>query len=154
MPPHSALRIPHSIEPNLKQALKLVMDLMPIHGPSGQEAGVAKYITQRLRKAGVPAAAITTDNAHRKSPLKGEIGNLICKLPGTVKGPRRMLMAHMDTVPLCVGCKPVRRGDVVQSADPSTGLGADDRAGAAVVLNTAVEILEHKLPHPPLTFFW
>jgi tripeptide aminopeptidase len=102
----------------------------------------------------VPAAAITTDNAHRKSPLKGEVGNLICKLPGTTKGPRRMLMAHMDTVPLCVGCKPVRKGDVVQSSDPSTGLGADDRAGAAVVLNTAVEILERRLPHPPLTFFW
>lgn len=145
---------PAAPEPDLKQALRLVMDLMPIRGPSGQEAGVVEYISARLRKAGVPAAAIATDNAHRKSPLKGEVGNLICKLPGTLKGPRRMLMAHMDTVPLCVGCKPVLRGDVVQSADPATGLGADDRAGAAVVLNTAVEIIERGLPHPPLTFFW
>jgi tripeptide aminopeptidase len=39
-------------------------------------------------------------------------------------------------------------------ADPSTGLGADDRAGVAVVLNTALEILERGLPHPRLTFCW
>jgi len=42
----------------------------------------------------------------------------------------------MDTVPICVGAKPVRKGNVVRSADPKTGLGADDRAGVAVVLNT------------------
>jgi tripeptide aminopeptidase len=63
-------------------------------------------------------------------------------------------MAHMDTVPICVGAKPVRKGDVVRSADPATGLGADDRAGVAVVLNAALEILERDLPHPPLTFFF
>ncbi len=63
-------------------------------------------------------------------------------------------MAHMDTVPICVGAKPVRKGNTVRSADSSTGLGADDRAGVAVVLNAALEILRHKLPHPPLTFFW
>jgi tripeptide aminopeptidase len=152
--PRSALGASQGPEPDLKQAMKLVMELMPIVGPSGQEAGVVEYITGRLREVGVPMSAITTDQAHRKSPLKGEIGNLICKLPGTLKAPRRMLMAHMDTVPLCVGCKPVRKGEVVQSADPKTGLGADDRAGAAVVLNSALEIVQRGLPHPPLTFFW
>jgi tripeptide aminopeptidase len=134
--------------------MKLVMDLMAIPGPSGQEGRVAAYLIDRLREAGVPASAISTDNAHRKSPLKGEVGNLICKLPGTLKAPRRLLMAHMDTVPLCVGAKPVRRGDIVQSADKATGLGADDRAGAAVVLTSALEIVRRGLPHPPLTFFW
>jgi tripeptide aminopeptidase len=63
-------------------------------------------------------------------------------------------MAHMDTVPLCVGSRPVRRGDVVQPADKHTGLGADDRAGVAVVLSAAIEIATRKLPHPPLVFFW
>jgi tripeptide aminopeptidase len=60
----------------------------------------------------------------------------------------------MDTVPTCLGSRPVRRGKQIQSADPSTGLGADDRAGVTVVLNTALEILERGLPHPPLTFCW
>jgi tripeptide aminopeptidase len=63
-------------------------------------------------------------------------------------------MAHTDTVPICVGSKPERDGDFVRSADSTTGLGADDRAGCAVVLNTLLEIVERKLPHPPLTFLW
>ena len=43
---------------------------------------------------------------------------------------------------------------MVVSGDPTTGLGADDRAGVAVVLHAALEILRRKLPHPPLTFCW
>jgi tripeptide aminopeptidase len=63
-------------------------------------------------------------------------------------------MAHLDTVPICVGSQPKRKGNFVQSADARTGLGADDRAGVAVVLSAALAILKHKLPHPPLVFFW
>ena len=130
------------------------MQLMAIVGTSGKEAAVVDYVTSQLRKAGVPASAISTDNANKKSPLKGQTGNLICKLPGSLPGKRRLLMAHLDTVPLCQGCKPVLKGDFVASADPTTGLGADDRAGVAVVLGAALEIVRRNLPHPPLTFFW
>lgn len=130
------------------------MAMMAIPGKSGQEGQIVEFTRDRLRKAGVPAAAITTDQVHRKTPLAGEIGNLICKLPGTRRGPRRMLVGHVDTVPLCVGSKPVLRGRLVQSADKTTGLGADDRAGAAVLLASALEIVSRDLSHPPLTFFW
>jgi len=82
------------------------------------------------------------------------VGNLICRLPGTHPGPRRMLLAHVDTVPLCEGAVPVRRGRWIVPADPTTGLGADDRAGAAAVLAAATEILRRRLPHPPLVFVW
>ncbi|HEX5445414.1 MAG TPA: M20/M25/M40 family metallo-hydrolase, partial [Pirellulales bacterium] len=123
-------------------------------GKSGEERHVAEYITRQLRKAGVPASAITSDDANRHTPYHGQVGNLVCTLPGTVRGQRRLLMAHLDTVPLCVGCRPVRKRGVVQSADPATGLGADDRAGCAVVLTAALEIVRRRLPHPPLTFFW
>jgi tripeptide aminopeptidase len=60
----------------------------------------------------------------------------------------------MDTVPVCLGAKPVVAGKYVKSADPKTGLGGDDRAGVAVVLSTALEILRRKLPHPPLTLLF
>ncbi len=106
-----------------------------------------------MRRAGASASAIRSDQAHRHTPLKGSVGNLVFKLPGTLRGPRRLLMAHMDTVPLCVGSKPVVKGNTVHSAG-KTGLGADDRAGCAVVLTAALEILRRKLPHPPLTFLW
>lgn len=143
-----------TLEPDQPRAFKLVMAMMAIPGRSGQEAEVARYVIEQLLAAGALAEAIETDEAHRKSPIKGQIGNLIFKLPGTVRGPRRLLMAHLDTVPICIGARPVLKGKRVHSADRATGLGGDDRAGAAVVLNTALEILQHKLPHPPLTFLW
>src|SRR5690606_32378559 len=125
-----------------------------ISGRSGEETAVADFIRQQLLAAGASQEAITTDNAHKKTPIAGEIGHLIFKLPGTVRAPRRMLMAHIASVPICVGSNPKREGRFVRSANPKTGLGADNRAGAAVVLNTALEILQRGLPHPPLTFLW
>jgi tripeptide aminopeptidase len=136
------------------RALDLVMRLMAIPGKSGEETGVVELITDELRRVGAKAADIEIDDVTKRSPLGGNVGNLIFKLPGTLAGPRRLLMAHMDTVPLCVGSRPVRKGAYVHSADPTTGLGADDRAGCAVVLSAALAILRNKLPHPPLTFFW
>ncbi|MCY2993521.1 MAG: M20/M25/M40 family metallo-hydrolase [Planctomycetota bacterium] len=140
--------------PNVKRAFDLLWRLLPIPGRSGQESQVAEFVRQQLLAAGAPASAVRCDTAHRRSPLEGDTGNLILKLPGTRRAPRRMLSAHLDTVPICVGCRPVRQGDLVRPADPQTGLGADDRAGTAVILNTALEIIERDLPHPPLTFCW
>ena len=76
------------------------------------------------------------------------------RLPGTKPGRRRLLLAHVDTVPLCHGARPVRRGRYIVPADKRTGLGADDRAGTAVLLSVALEILGHNRPHPPLSFLW
>lgn len=141
-------------EPNLARAFELVMKLMAIPGRSGEENLVAEFIREHLVAAGLPDAIISVDKANSKTPLAGNVGNLIVKLPGTLRAPRRMLSAHMDTVPLCIGSQPKREGDFVRSANPATALGADDRAGAAVVLNTLLEIVERQLPHPPLTFCW
>ena len=140
--------------PDLAAARRTVLELLAISGGSGHEQAVADSIVKRLKAAGCPAAAIMFDKAHTKTPLKGDCGNLIVKLPGTVKAPRRLFIAHMDTVPVCLGAKPVVAGRFVKSADPKTGLGGDDRAGVGVVLTTALEILSRGLPHPPLTFFF
>jgi tripeptide aminopeptidase len=139
---------------NEKAAISRVTKMMAIPGKSGEERAIADFIKSELQKAGVPASAIQHDSAHRKSHLGGQVGNLIVKLPGTVKRPRRLLMGHIDTVPLCVGCRPVRDGDLIRPKDPTTALGGDNRAGAGVVLMTALEILKRKLPHPPLTLLW
>lgn len=139
---------------NLKSATDLVTKMMAISGKSGHEKQVVDFIVGQLTAAGLPESAISNDNAHKKSYIGGEIGNLIVKLPGTVRAPRRLLMGHIDTVPLCVGCRPVRDGDFIRPKDSTTALGGDNRAGASVVLNAALEILKHDLPHPPLTLFW
>ena len=127
-----------------EQATKLLMKLLAIQGPSGGETRVVKFIRQQLHKAGVPVSALKNDKAHRRSALGGEVGNLILRIPGTVRAPRRMLSAHLDTVPICVGTKPKRHGDRIDSVDPQTGLGGDNRAGVAVLLSTA------RSPYTPL----
>ena len=148
----------HSIQPDLAVARRVVLDLLGIQGVSGREKEVADRICHWLLEAGCPKSSISFDSAHTRTPLKGNVGNLIVKLPGTLPGlqsaPRRLLMAHMDTVPVCVGAKPIVVGRTIKSEDPTTGLGADDRAGVAVVLSTAIQILRSNLPHPPLTFFF
>lgn len=145
---------PTAPEPDLIRAVDLVMRLMEIPGRSGEEATVARFITDRLLAAGAEAAWIRSDTAHRRTPIAGNTGNLILSLPGTIRGPRRLLTSHMDTVPICLGSRPKQSNGFVRSADPKTGCGADDRAGVATTLTAAVEILERKLPHPPLTFCW
>ncbi|MFC1757372.1 M20/M25/M40 family metallo-hydrolase [Planctomycetota bacterium] len=132
----------------------LLMELLAIPGKSGDEGACADYICNQLKSAGAKDAWIRFDKANKKAPIDGQVGNLIVKIPGAMRAPRRMLVAHMDTVPICVGCKPVRKGRMVRSADPKTGLGADNRAGVAVTLAAALEILKNDLPHPPLTFLW
>ena len=152
IPPTASIDEP--FEPNLGRAFDLVMQLMAIPGKTGQEQEVADCIIKQLHGAGAPAAAIKTDNAHRRTPVPGQLGNLALRLPGTTRGPRRLLSAHLDTVPICVGSQPVRQGNIVRSANPKSGLGADNRAGCAVLLSAAIEILTRQLPHPPLTFCW
>jgi len=135
-------------------AIRRVMSAMAIPGKSGGELPAAEFIRKSLIDAGANPKHITTDSANRSTPIPSETGNLIFTLPGTIRAPRRMLMAHMDTVPICVGSNPVRKGNIGRSSDPATGLGADDRAGVATVLTAATEILKQGPPHPPLTFLW
>lgn len=141
------------------KATELVMQLMAVPGGPGQEGAVQQLIKDKLLAAGVPASAMQNDTAHKKSSLGGEVGNLIVKLPGAgpasiKRAPRRLFSAHTDTVPICVGCRPVRKGNTVTSADSKTGLGGDDRAGCAVVLSTALSLLRAGQPHPPLTLLF
>lgn len=142
--------------PNIDSAAALdrVLKMMAIRGGSGHEESVAEFLTEQLRGAGIPANAIATDDAHRRSPNGGNVGNLIVRLPGTIRTPRRLLMAHMDTVPICIGCEPTIDGELVRSANPQTGLGADNRSGCAVLLTAALEVAARGIPHPPLTFLW
>ncbi len=127
---------------------------MEIPGPSGDEQAVAQFIQAELKTAGADPRGIVMDAAHRRTPIAGNTGNLIYRLPGSVRGPRRLLMAHMDTVPLCVGCRPIKKGNLVRSSNPNTGVGADNRAGVAAILTAVTKILRDGLPQPPLTFLW
>jgi tripeptide aminopeptidase len=110
-------------------------------------------VSDDLKKVGVPASAIRFDDANKRIPVPTETGNLIVVLPGTRPGPRLLFATHLDTVPLCAGAKPKRKGDRIVS-DGSTALGGDNRTGCAVLVALAETVLKHKLPHPPITLLF
>ncbi len=137
-----------------KQALINLLDLLEVEGPTGQESKVVAAITKKLLDAGCKKAWIKTDDAHKRLGKEYEIGNLIVKMPGTIKNaPRIMFSAHMDTVPLCKGAVPVVKGNRVVPKG-KTGLGGDDRSGCAAIITMAEVLLKHKLPHPPITLLF
>ena len=135
---------------NKGNALNHLLDLLAVEGSTGQESKVVEAITKKLKAAGCKAAWIKTDDAHKRLGDGYEIGNLIVKLPGTVKAPRILFSAHMDTVPLCKGAEPVVKGNRI-IAKGKTGLGGDDRSGCAAIATLAETLLKNKIPHPPIT---
>ncbi|MEE8638537.1 MAG: M20/M25/M40 family metallo-hydrolase [Candidatus Margulisiibacteriota bacterium] len=80
----------------------------------------------------------------------GEVGNLIVEIPGReIKKPRILLNAHLDTVSPGKKIKPIERRGYITSTG-MTVLGADNKAGVAVILEILRILKEKKLPHPPI----
>jgi tripeptide aminopeptidase len=130
-------------------ALKLLMELLQNAGPSGKEMPSLRYIEKHLRTLRLPGMALRYDNAHKRIG-QGEVGNLLVILPGTQRGQRRLLCAHVDVVDMVAGCQPVIRGKRVVPKG-GTALGGDNCAGAAAILYALTRIGREKLPHPPLS---
>ena len=97
-----------------RKAVDLVTELIAVDGVSGEEEEIADLVVEKARRAGVPAAWIARDGAHRRSPAGGKCGNVIITLPGTRRAPRLMFSAHLDTVEIARGSVPVREGDRIR----------------------------------------
>jgi tripeptide aminopeptidase len=132
--------------------LGTLLELLSLPGKSGQERLIADYVKAALIGIGVPSDCVFEDDAYERTAIRGDAGNLIVRLPGTRPGPRRLFTAHMDTVPICVGAKPVVEEGHITSEDPQTGLGGDDRTGVGVLLETITALVARRAPHPPTTF--
>ncbi len=134
-------------------ATEMLIRLLAIDSVTGFEAAIGAAIVDELEKVGVPASAIRYDTVHQRIKLPTEVGNLIVDLPGSKPGPRLLFSTHMDTVPLCKGAKPRREGDRIVS-DGTTALGGDNGTGCAVLIALAKTLIDHKLPHPPITMLF
>ncbi len=134
-------------------AEELLMRFLAVEGVTGEEAAIAAAVAESLVNAGVPSSAIRYDSVHERIPLPTQTGNLLVELPGTRPGPRLLFSTHLDTVPLCAGAKPSRRGDHIVS-DGTTALGGDNRTGCAVLVTMVETLLKHELPHPPITLLF
>jgi tripeptide aminopeptidase len=132
------------------RALDRLLHFLAIEGITGQEARIGQAVVQVLAELGVPAEHVRFDRVHEKIPLPTQTGNLIVRLPGTRPGAPRLFSTHLDTVPLCAGAVPERRGGRIVSGG-NTALGGDNRTGVACLVTLIATLLQRRLPHPPLT---
>lgn len=120
--------------------------IVPIDNPSGREALIRARIAEVLSTLGIHEQ--TVDAA----------GNLFVRVPGDAARETIMLSAHMDSVPPCEGIVPVRdtRSDrpIIRS-EGRTILGADDKAGIAVILEIVERLSSQGFAanHPLELFF-
>jgi len=140
-------------EINSDRAISNLMDLLAAEGPSGGEGPVAQRVKEKLLAAGCKPAWIRENAGKKRLPKEYSTGNLIVKIPGTLRGPRILFSAHLDTVPICQGAVPVRKGNRIIPKG-KTGLGGDNRASVAAIVTMAQAILQNDLPRPPLTLLF
>ena len=130
-----------------------LLRFLSVDGITGREEAIGREVVQALTDLGVPESHLRFDKVHEKIPLPTQTGNLIVNLPGTRPGPRRLFMTHLDTVPLCAGAIPVRKGGRIVAAG-KTALGGDNRTGVACLVTLIATLLEKSLPHGPMTFLF
>ena len=127
---------------NSARLLETFLDLVKIDSLSLHERRVGNYICILLSSLGLQ---VRIDDAAEK--IGGEFGNILAFLESNCQGVDTILLnAHMDTVGPGEGIKPVIAGGLVKS-DGKTVLGADDKAGIAVILEALQVLAEQGIKH-------
>ncbi|MCH8494758.1 MAG: M20/M25/M40 family metallo-hydrolase [Balneolales bacterium] len=114
--------------------IELFSQLVLVPGVSLNEQNVAAFIREKL--GNLP---YTVEQDATGAVIGGNCGNLIIK-PNHFDAtkPTRIYMAHMDTVRPTEGIRVIRENGVIRS-DGSSQLGADDRAGVAILLHLLMQ---------------
>lgn len=119
--------------------VNLFLDLVKIPSPSGKEKEVAEYICHFLKNHMIPFYLDTSGEKNDSNT-----GNIIANISGTKGCPSILFTAHMDTVETGEkSVNPTVKNKIITS-DKTTILGADDKAGIAVLLNVLLEIQSWK----------
>ncbi len=130
---------------NTDRMVKTFLELVQIDSPSKKEADVAAYLEQALKPLGVE---MWRDDAGEK--IGGNCGNLHVRLSGrNSSAPAVLFSSHMDTVMPGLGIKPRLENGVIRS-DGNTVLGADDKSGVAVIVETLRVLRESDSSHGPV----
>lgn len=132
---------------NQERLLNEFLELVQIDSETKYEGEIAKVLKKKFSDLGVEVIDDETQN------ITGHgAGNLICNLLATKEGVDTIYFtSHMDTVVPGKGVKPsVQDGYVV--TDGTTILGADDKAGLAVMLEVIRVLKENNIPHGKIQF--
>lgn len=120
---------------NRDRIVQTFLELIAIDSPSGEEDAIAADLERRLTAIGVEA-------------WQDAAGNVIARSPG--QGEAILLSAHMDTVEPGRGITPVWDGPDIIRSDGTTILGADNKAGCAVILEVLQSLTEDGTEHRPI----
>ncbi len=137
---------------NAQSALADLLALLNISAGPGQESKVVEHLTTLWSKLEIPKDSWETDDAHLLGGFGGTCGNLILRMDGNGQGERRLLSAHMDTVPYAVGARPLVVGDRLCNSADDCALGGDDRTGCAALLQAIRALVAKQGDHGPVTF--
>lgn len=85
--------------------------------------------------------------------IGSDANNLIARRPGDFEGPTLGLCAHLDTVMPGNGIKPIIKDQIIYS-EGNTILGADDKAGIAIILEIIQSAQENNLKLGPIEIFF
>lgn len=132
---------------NNERLLNEFLELVQIDSETKYETEIARVLKKKFEDLGVEVFEddTTAQTGHGA-------GNLICTLQGTKEGVDTIYFtSHMDTVIPAKGVKPsIKDGYVV--TDGTTILGADDKTGLAVMLETVRVLKEQSIPHGTIQF--
>ena len=130
---------------NYKRLLDTFLQLVQVDSESFTEKAIQERVASELKKIG---CRVIVDDAGSKFNTTAR-GNVMGFFPGTVASAPFVLAAHLDTVGPGRGIKPQVEKEAVVS-DGTTILGADDKAGVAIILEVLRSLKEQKIPHPPV----
>ena len=130
---------------NEKRLVDTFLELIKIDSESFNEKAMQEFMAARLKELG---CTVYVDNAGKKYDTNAK-GNVIGVLPGTVKSKPIILSSHIDTVVPGKGIKAVVKKNRITS-DGTTVLGADDKAGVAIILEVLRTLKEQNEPYPPV----
>lgn len=119
--------------------------LVSIDSPSKKEKDLADYLKSKLIDLG---AEVYEDSS--KDRTGSNTGNIIGLITGNTDWPTILLSAHMDTITSVNGMTPQIRDGIIYS-DGSAILGADDKAGIAVIIGVLCELQKDQtIAHGPI----
>lgn len=123
-------------------------NLLYIESPSKKEGKLAHYIADIFEALGFKCFF---DKSAENTG--SEVGNLIVKIPGTLPLEPLFFCAHLDTVGPFENPNIIYENGIFKT-DGKTILGADDKAGIAILIEIAKVLKENYFPHPPLEFIF
>lgn len=116
------------------------IELIKVSSESKNEANICNLVENKLQNMGIKVF---------RNNVNGSNGfNLIAKINSKNQSPV-FLNAHFDTVITGGNIKPIIENGIIKS-DGTTILGADDKAGIAVILEVLRVLKSNKISHPPI----